>query len=535
MKIITCRLSIIFFLVLLTIAASGQIIFQKTFSKPQIGGFWSTSTTSNSVQTFDGGYAVMATTGFVAPDGPNVFLLKTDEYGAVQWTLDVGDTLLNEAMRFQQTSDSGFIISGCTAKPDNNGFYQLHLLKVNAVGELVWSKYYTKGGCAESPGHYVQQTRDGGFIVTGEAGVADSTCTWSRWIFLLKTDPDGTLEWSKIFSAAGDDMGSCVQQTVDGGFIVGGTIGDSYTDNDIALIKTDSAGNLEWSKRIGGASCDEAYSVKQTKNQGYVVTGYTKSFDPINFKGFILKIDLTGNVQSFKTFESYPEESGADIELTNDGGYLIAGTRADTLAHGFIIKLDSLENLQWSKSFTGLLYNGFSSVHSTNDGGFILSGLGVESQGGYAKINLLKTDGEGNTVCDMIDDSTKLLDEAITESSGITGLDGNFMEYESPVSSQEILVNQSTVCVSTNVANMNDSNQSLQIFPNPASDFISVKFESKPQKILLMDVVGRIVSERNPDVSEGTITFDISHLPDGLYVLKFQCDEIYSAQTFIKD
>src|SRR6185295_306097 len=112
MKILLSSIVKFLILVLLTSAACAQITFQKTFSKQQIGGFWSSAV---SVQTFDGGYAVIAATGFVAPDWPNVFLLKTDENGTAQWTLDFGDTMQNIPLRLQQTSDSGLIISGMTA------------------------------------------------------------------------------------------------------------------------------------------------------------------------------------------------------------------------------------------------------------------------------------------------------------------------------------------------------------------------------------------------------------------------------------
>ncbi|HYV95361.1 MAG TPA: hypothetical protein VE978_26545 [Chitinophagales bacterium] len=484
MKILLSSIVKFLILVLLTSAACAQITFQKTFSKQQIGGFWSSAV---SVQTFDGGYAVIAATGFVAPDWPNVFLLKTDENGTAQWTLDFGDTMQNIPLRLQQTSDSGLIISGMTARVEYNSGFQLLLSKVTSSGQLAWSKYYTQGGVSESPGYWVEQTRDGGFIVTGEAGTADSACgPWTRRIYLLKTNSEGSFEWAKTFSASINALGYCVQQTSDNGYIITGVIGNSYTDDDIALIKTDSAGTLEWAKRIGGSSCDEGYCVRQTSDLGYLVTGYTKSFDSIDFKGFLLKTDASGSIQSFKTFEAGAEENGTDIELTSDGGYMIAGTRADTFAHGFIIKFDSVENLQCSKSLSGIPSSVFSSIHSTNDGGFILSGMGGEGIGGDGGIILVKTDDQGNTTCDMIHDATILLDEPYTDSSTFEEYSVNFTAYDWSVSVQQILVHQSSACVATNTSEEEEINQSLQIFPNPASDFISVKFESRPQKILLL-------------------------------------------------
>jgi len=518
------------FLCLVTSTASAQTIFQKTFKKQQIGGFWSMTALTNPVQTFDGGYAVIMTTGYF-----DIFMMKTDESGSIQWTLFFGDTMFNSAMRLQQTLDSGFIISGNTGRMENNGFYQLLLSKVSQSGQLEWAKFYSQGGVSESPGYYVQQTRDDGFIVTGVGAIADSLCNFSSKLFLLKTNADGNLEWSKTFSDSAYDCGFCVEQTFDGGFIIAGRSGSNYYDMDIALIKTDSAGNLEWGKRAGGTNCDEANSVKQLKNGGYILTGYTASFGLLP-RGFIMKADASGNIQSFKTFEAYGQESGNDIELTNDGGYIIAGTRSDSTRHGFILKLDSLENLQWSKSFGGVLWNAFSGIRQTNDGGFIISGLGQDVWAGYGKIDLIKTDEQGNSACAMIDDSTIILDEPCEELSGFTELPGSFVEYEWPLSSQQILVSENIVCISTNVSNVNDSNRDFKIFPNPSHDFISIKHESlELQNIIIVNSLGQVIYEKLLSNDGDIITLNVSQLPNGFYLLRLQCGDKFKMETFVKD
>ncbi|MCL0069783.1 PKD domain-containing protein [Dehalococcoidia bacterium] len=143
-----------------------------------------------------------------------------------------------------------------------------------APPEKEWSQIF--GGAHLDWGSSVHQTADGGFIVTGVtwsfgAGVSD--------LWLIKTDSEGDKEWSRTFGGAEEDWGFSVQQTDDGGFIVTGrTMSFGAGVSDLWLIKTDSAGNEQWSRTFGGAEEDWGRSVQQTDDGGFIVTGVTRSF-----------------------------------------------------------------------------------------------------------------------------------------------------------------------------------------------------------------------------------------------------------------
>jgi hypothetical protein len=291
----------------------------KSFAKTYGGTDWDLA--SSVQQTSDGGYIVAGYTSSFGMGDWDIFLIKTDASGNVQWAKTYRGIYDDYAYSVQQTSDGGYIVAGVTL----SNFF---LIKTDAYGNVIWAKTY--GGTGDEWAYSVQQTSDGGYIVAGEttsfgAGYSD--------IFLVKTDANGNIIWAKTYGGTGSDVAYSVQQTSDGGYIVAGrTASFGAGVWDIFLIKTDANGNLQWAKTYGGTDWDEAYSVQQTSDGGYIVAGNG---------AFLVKTDANGNIIWAKTYEEGIFDVARSVQQTSDGGYIVAGSTGNV----FLIKTDANGNI----------------------------------------------------------------------------------------------------------------------------------------------------------------------------------------------
>jgi cysteine-rich repeat protein len=196
------------------------------------------------------------------------------------------------------------------------------LIKTDSSGNQVWNKTFTTTpyGTPSDRGYSVQQTSDGGYIITGFAGTGGG----DAW--LIKTDSSGNMQWNNTFGGSSSDLGQSVQQTSDGGYIIAGNT-DSYGagGGDAWLIKTDSSGNQQWSKTFGGSKYDTGLSVRQTSDGGYIMTGQTLSYGAGSYDAWVIKTDSSGSQQWMETFGGSSNDFGSSVQQTSDGGYIMAG------------------------------------------------------------------------------------------------------------------------------------------------------------------------------------------------------------------
>jgi hypothetical protein len=184
-----------------------------------------------------------------------------------------------------------------------------------------WSR--TFGGSEDDIGYSVQQTSDGGYII---AGYTISFGAGSADVYLVKTDSQGVEEWSRTFGGSESDGVYSVQETSDGGYIIAGWT-DSFGAgvSDVYLVKTDSQGREEWSRTFGGSESDGGFSVQETSDGGYIITGWTDSFSASGSDVYLVKTDSQGREEWSRTFESASNDVGRSVQETSDGGYIIAG------------------------------------------------------------------------------------------------------------------------------------------------------------------------------------------------------------------
>jgi len=321
---------------------------------------------------------------------------------AISWYKTFGGLDDDYAWSVKQTTDGGYVLAGYgpnydewedpTQPPPRDAY----LIKTDAEGNKQWQKYY--GGTGFDSAYSVQQTKDGGFIFVGYSVFSYGE---DEDVYLVKTDVDGDEQWYKTFDISKGDQAYSVQQTSDGGYIIAGRT-SIRGQLDALLIKVNAQGTEEWHKTFGGELFDEFYSVQQTTDGGYIIAGYTKSYgyereyvSEGDKNIYLVKTDSQGNEQWHKTFGGPHDDDARSVQQTADGGYIIAGITFNKYDDAYLIKTDAKGNEQWHNTYGGSKTDQASAVQQTSDGGYIVVGYTV-SYGNGNDAYLVKTDALGN-------------------------------------------------------------------------------------------------------------------------------------------
>jgi hypothetical protein len=365
------------------------------------------------IETSDGGYAVCGLTRSFGAGSTDFWLVKIDVFGSVQWTKTYGGTEPEEATSVVQTNDGGYMLAGHTAS-FGTGSWDIWLVKTDAYGNVQWNKTY--GGPDVEYAYCVAQTSDGGYIVTGQtisfgAGYTD--------FYLVKTDASGIMQWNKTYGGALSENSYSVIQTVDGGYmVVGGTDSFGPPSRNDWLVKTDANGDLQWSRTYGGADCDQAYSVVQTSDGKYAIAGYTQSFG-IGF--WLVKTDVDGSVQWNKTYGGGSDEAYS-VKQTSDGGFILAGPSYEKGDPDFwLVKTDSSGNMEWNKTYGGASYDIAKSVVQTSDRGYIVAGYTQSFGAGGWDFLVIKLAGPGITTSISPLSASMNVGQSVTFTSAVSG------------------------------------------------------------------------------------------------------------------
>jgi hypothetical protein len=345
-------------------------------------------------QTTDGGYIMTGCTKSYGPNLFNFWLVKINTTGALQWRNNFGSAY---GYSVRQTTDGGYILGGYhwRTQTDRNA----RLIKTDSSGNMQWDKSF--GGLYNEWFYSVNLTDDGGYILTG---MTESYGAGSYDAWLIKTDSSGNEQLNKTFGGTGDDVGRSAHQVSDGGYIISGTtISYGAGAGDVWLIKTDSSGNKQWDKTFGGPEGEVGYRCQKTIDGGFIIVGYTKSYSIGENDVYLIKTNAAGNKQWDKTFGGIDDDVGFSVQQTDDG-YIITGY---TKSYGagahdvWLIKTDSSGNEQWNKTFGSTDYEEGWYVQQTLDGGYIITGYTSSYGGGMRDGWLIKTTAEKEPTPDL--------------------------------------------------------------------------------------------------------------------------------------
>jgi hypothetical protein len=302
---------------LLKLDADGDTLWTRTY-----GGF-EYDVGIHVEQTDDGGYILGGYTRSVGAGGFDAYLVKTDEAGEVDWTCVWGDSLDETVSCVTQTTDGGYIVSGNTQSFGPNGFMDAFLMKVEEGGDMEWVRIY--GGDPTDFGRYVIQTPDEGYLLSGFCTklLQDQDV---RSVWLVKTDETGDTLWTRAYDVSdGYDLGQEIKATSDGGYIVAGWAEVSLgVDYDVLLLKLDANGDSLWSRQYGGRRWDLGESVEQTSDGGYIVTGLANGISNV-YDIWLLKTDANGDTLWTRTYGGTGNDHAYSVRETTDGNYLISG------------------------------------------------------------------------------------------------------------------------------------------------------------------------------------------------------------------
>jgi hypothetical protein len=455
------------------------------------------------------------------------------------WTKTFGGSERDVGFSVQQTIDEGYIITGYTSS-FGAGYDDVWLIKTNADGDTLWTK--TFGESNIDLGQSVQQTMDGGYIITGNTPSFGSQGYDDVW--LIKTNANGDTQWTKKFGGSYYDEGISVQQTKDGGyFIAGDTWSFGAGHCDIRLIKTNIDGDTLWTKTLGGSNNEYVSEAMQTKDEGYIIIGWTNSFGAGHRDAWLIKTNYIGDTLWTKTFGGSGDDWGQSIQQTSDEGYILTilkDSSGDMNGDVWLIKTTVTGDTIWTKTFGGNEWDGGNSVRQTKDGGYIITGytnsFGVDS----ADVWLIKTKASGDTLWTKTfggssDDDGISIQQTKDGGYIITGYTRSFSAGE-----DDIWLIKTTPDTITTVINKFDRLITLknieleQNYPNPFNPKTNFAFsipKSDLVTISIYTVSGQIIESKTMNLNPGSYSyeFDGARYSSGIYFYKMSTSSGFSA------
>lgn len=493
---------------------------------------------------------------------------------AIQWQKSYGGTGADEAFSIQETSDGGYIIAGQSMSNNidvsgNHGMFDYWIVKTNSTGTIQWQKSF--GGTSNDVAKSILQTNDGGYIVTGSTYSINGDVTGNHgngdyWV--IKLSGAGAVEWKKCYGGSNTDDAFSIRKTSDGGYIVAGST-FSPNDGDVTgnhgswdywILKINSIGTLLWQKTYGGSSADNASSIGETTDGGFIISGLSHSIDGDvtgnngNDDYWVVKISSSGSLEWQKSLGGSSVDHAYSVLQALDGGYVIAGgTNSNNVNvsgnHGmedyWVVKLSSLGTIQWQKCLGGSSDDRAYSISLARDGGYIVAGATSSNNGditgnhGFSDYWIVKLGNAGDIQWQKAigGSGSEFAYSIMPASDGgyiISGYSGSndgdatvhqgFGDYWI-VKLVGILTPVTTISSNGNIG--------LQISPNPSENMINVSGK-KIKCLIVYDINGKVMIKNNYQ-AVGNCIIDVSNFSTGIYYMEgFDVKMNRQVQKFIK-
>jgi hypothetical protein len=306
------------------------------------------------VETSDGGFAMAGLTFSFGAVGGDFWLVKTDADGNMEWNQKYGGAETEIAYSLVETPDGGYALAGYTYSfgAGNNDFW---LVKTDQYGNMEWNRTY--GGAEFDRACSLIVASDGGLVLAGYKDLQVNYVGANFW--LIKTDAYGNIEWNQTYSN-GVDRANSVIETSDGGYVLAGSVG-FWTPQACWLVKTDENGFMDWDKTYGdlrGLEEEVARSIVEVSDRGYVLAGYTESLGAGGKDFWLIKTDAKGTMEWNQTYGGAEDDIARSLIVTSDEGFAIAGETSSFGAGDldfWLVKTDEYGGIPEFPSWTPLL------------------------------------------------------------------------------------------------------------------------------------------------------------------------------------
>ncbi|MBL4754727.1 MAG: T9SS type A sorting domain-containing protein [Flavobacteriales bacterium] len=460
---------------------------------------------------------------------------------------------------------SNYLVIGGTRDTTTSDL-QVAILTIDSIGNIVSKKSFGKSGLDYYHGlsGSLIKTFDGGFALGGSVDIGSVSNT-----MLWRFDKNMDTLWTKTYgTTVYSQIGYQCKQTQDKGFVIVG-ITDKSGDNNILLIKTDSLGNLEWDTTYGGSGIENGTYVNLCDDGGYIIGGNTTSFGMGEADTYILKTDSVGNVQWSKTFGSIYWDCVANVKQTSDGGYIIGTCLAQFILSGSytqskarIIKLDSAGSVEWDTLYGPARFlTGIINIYELQDGSFISVGQRTDNNGtpagnGFSEGIVMKISAQGDSLWYRVYENLTgefsqnyLLDIKPTTDGGIVSAGFVIPSDPSDTGTQDMWVMKLDSCGCAYAGCDSACQQlvgieetpyqaslTLKIYPNPASSMATVSIPNNGEgtrpsyanasvgenyHLSIYDITGREVESYEVN-HQPTLTINTQELGTGLYFLQLK-------------
>lgn len=501
-----------------------------------------------------------------------VVVFNSNAQPSIQWQRCLGGTNNDYAQCIQTTIDGGFIVAGTTRSNNgdvsgNNGNEDVWIVKTSSSGNIEWQKCL--GGSNDDSADSIIITPDGGYIVAGYTYSNNGDVFGNHGdadVWVVKLSNIGNIQWQKCIGGSGEDRSKSIQSTPDGGFIISGFT--SSNDGDITgnhgswealVFKINQSGILQWQRCYGGSNEDFAKAIYPTTDGGYVIAGYTGSFDGdvTGYLGstdaWVVKITITGTIQWQKCLGSYGADEAEFIEQTSDGGFLMVGntnsTAGDVIGnHGgfrdsWVVKLNNLGAIQWQRCLGGSGIDYGFSLTQTSDGGAIILNCTTSSDGdvsGYSgggaydawlvKLNNLgniewqECIGGSNT--DFIYNTKPTIDNGYILAGSTSSVNGDVSGNQGGSDAWVVKLTSFLGQEEPSIINR------VSLYPNPVTNVLNLIVGSNIENstYILTDLKGKII--RQGIIDKNVTSINVEYLSKGVYFIKIAGNEVIK---FIKE